>query len=475
MSEKVYLLSRHGYYYYYDMVHRELSICDPREYQLATSSRKNENDRNCTKRAREEAGGNYYNRRYSAIVTGDQIKNKLSNVGNICFEVTTRCNMRCAYCAYGKIYTNRTRAEIDMDYTVAKNIIDYHIEACSTTRMIGSNRRKLRLSFYGGEPLLAMDLIERIVDYSKRVKWPYDISVTYGLTTNGTEIDKHIPFFVDNDFDMLISHDGPIACMKYRVMKDGNSSYDVIEKNVDLIKSKYPKYYDKRVSFLAVLNNYSSIDEIREFFMNRHNKVPLLGEIVPYGVRKRFRPLLNMMRKTKNMLNSDCGENRYDYNPNDYWKLRKIIDRSIFWCYQDYNELFLGKSKSKYFPTATCLPFGKSLFACADGDILQCEKIDKKHKIGRATIRGVYIDYGKVAQDCMKKYERILSLCNMCYNIVCDGCLNCMDDDGEGYRCLSYMDKDTLRNMLEDVISDVENSTLVNIRNVMKYRPLRHS
>ena len=47
-------------------------------------------------------------------LTAGQIKSALANTPQITFEVTDACNLRCEYCAYGKLYADYDKREDKM-------------------------------------------------------------------------------------------------------------------------------------------------------------------------------------------------------------------------------------------------------------------------------------------------------------------------------------------------------------------------
>lgn len=97
----------------------------------------------------------------------------------------------------------------------------------------------LHLGFYGGEPLLEIELIKKCVDYiQKNVEGK---RITFGITTNGTLLTGEVlQFLYDNDFSITISLDGPKedhdACRKFA---NGKGSFDIVVKNISEAKRLY--------------------------------------------------------------------------------------------------------------------------------------------------------------------------------------------------------------------------------------------
>ena len=136
-----------------------------------------------------------------------------SKIHSLVLQVTQQCNLRCRYCVYSGHYKGRTHSGRRMSWNIAKQAIDLvvgHSRDCS----------EFEFGFYGGEPLLAFDLIKQCVEYIHR-RFPGK-SVTYYLTTNATLLTcEMMDFFCKNEFMLTISLDGPEYIHdKYRVYAD---------------------------------------------------------------------------------------------------------------------------------------------------------------------------------------------------------------------------------------------------------------
>jgi len=95
----------------------------------------------------------------------------MSYISTLVLWVTTDCNLRCRYC-----YANGGDKAEYMDWQVARQALDIMIK----------ESRGFKIQFAGGEPLLNMELIEQVVDYTRNMK------VVYQLQTNATLIDAGI-------------------------------------------------------------------------------------------------------------------------------------------------------------------------------------------------------------------------------------------------------------------------------------------
>ena len=99
------------------------------------------------------------------------------------------------------------------------------------------------VTFFGGEPLMNIDVIKFSINYINELLKDYAIQVQYIITTNGTIFnDDIIKLFVENDIRFTISIDGGQAIQdRNRPYTSGKGSFEVIKKNV----AKLRKYYDK--------------------------------------------------------------------------------------------------------------------------------------------------------------------------------------------------------------------------------------
>ena len=105
--------------------------------------------------------------------------------------VTNDCNLFCSYC-----YAQGGEKQEYMSWETARNALDYTL----------SMGKSLKIQFAGGEPLLALALIKKVVQY---VKFHSGL-VTFQMQTNGTLIDSAMARELKHlDIHMGVSLDGP--------------------------------------------------------------------------------------------------------------------------------------------------------------------------------------------------------------------------------------------------------------------------
>ena len=107
--------------------------------------------------------------------------------------LTDRCNFRCSYC-----YQEKRNGSLNFP-TLARTIDFFHpffAQECI-------------LSFYGGEPLLVFDLIQRAVKHVDGLPTEQRRKIRFSLTTNGSLLnEKTLEFLAEHEFSLVLSFDG---------------------------------------------------------------------------------------------------------------------------------------------------------------------------------------------------------------------------------------------------------------------------
>ncbi|MEJ5208148.1 radical SAM protein [Denitratimonas sp. CY0512] len=139
---------------------------------------------------------------------------------------TEKCNFRCTYC-YEDFKIGKMSAEV---VSGIKNLIRNRI----------TSLKRLHLSWFGGEPLLAKSILFDISEFAAKLSRDNKVSFNGGLTTNGYLLDKetldrlvkcgqnHFQITLDGDVDI---HD------TRRLRADGSGTFDVIWNNLMVMKS----------------------------------------------------------------------------------------------------------------------------------------------------------------------------------------------------------------------------------------------
>jgi sulfatase maturation enzyme AslB (radical SAM superfamily) len=117
-----------------------------------------------------------------------------------------------------------------MKWTVAKAAADLALSRPG---------RGIELTFYGGEPLLELALMRRVVEYVGGARGAPE-RVKYWVVTNGTLINDEIAdFFAAHEFKILLSFDGVRAAQDFR----GEESFEALDRVLDSLRTRHPGYF----------------------------------------------------------------------------------------------------------------------------------------------------------------------------------------------------------------------------------------
>lgn len=330
-------------------------------------------------------------------------------------QVTQECNLRCQYCVYGGSYENRTHSSLNMDTELSHRAIRYYIER--TAEM-----DELTLGFYGGEPLLRMELIKDCVDYIKHLV--PDKVITFTLTTNGTllTLDK-AKYLYEKNFNIVISLDGSKEEHdKNRVFKNSNlGSFEIIMKNLKEIKDFLPDFM-KNISFNTVLNHNCNFSCVKDYYNT--------NEIV-----KDAYSVFNLV-ETNNAHSVNEYSQRFliEYKYEQFLLFMYIIGKSDkkyllnsqlinLEFYRDFWRILKesGNIDNKYHHNGPCIPGSRRLFVSVTGNFYPCERVPEEEitKIGNIN-EGInkslcekMLNIGKITEkECMKCWA--LRICDQC-------------------------------------------------------------
>lgn len=165
--------------------------------------------------------------------------NRNSGCNDITLSVTEECNLRCKYCYL--VHKNNFKK---MSFETAKSVIDYILSARDLY-----NEASVVWNFIGGEPLLEIELIDKISDYIKKQMYltnhPWFDNFMFCIGTNGIlyhteKVQKYIEKNKEH-LSVTISVDGnKVKHDLQRVYPDGRGSYNDVIKNVPLWLSQFP-------------------------------------------------------------------------------------------------------------------------------------------------------------------------------------------------------------------------------------------
>jgi|GEM_PF-645652 len=145
--------------------------------------------------------------------------------------LTQNCSLRCKYCFCGEKYKR------DMPEEVAFKAIDWLLSP-----EVSGGSRKVDVDLWGGEPLMRLDMIQKIVAHGRRRARLARKQIVFGMTTNGVHLTPTNVELLDMmDLDYMISLDGRKEVHDTnRPLPNGEGSYDVIVKNLPHVFQSRP-------------------------------------------------------------------------------------------------------------------------------------------------------------------------------------------------------------------------------------------
>ena len=155
----------------------------------------------------------------AAAVTNDHL--------NLIVNPTERCNLRCVYCY-------ETFALGKMPQTIVSGIFNL------VKRRAEKGLAKFRLEFFGGEPLVAWDVVAQLAQGLSDICRHYGTEMLGGMTTNGmlltrSRLDRLAACEVRS---FQVTLDGPQAVHdRRRVMRRGEGSFAAVWKTLEMLKA----------------------------------------------------------------------------------------------------------------------------------------------------------------------------------------------------------------------------------------------
>ena len=367
-------------------------------------------------------------------ITEKHLHRMLLDLPQVVFEVTESCNLKCEYCALSDFYENgKGRAGKKMSLDTAITTLKYIFNLWSEESN-GVLPERFYISFYGGEPLLNIPLIEEIVNFTESNGGKVGRKIVFSMTTNGVLLDKYIDYLVQHEFSLMVSLDGDQTADSYRVDASGRPSYYNVYANLINIRTKYPDYFRQNIHFNAVLNGRSGYEGIIKYFKEEFDVIPHVSYLSMVDLnedkRKQFENLLNHSEIDYSCVPME-GAPRFM----SFMRRYHALSGNYF---DDLNALFYDRSEFPVLPTGTCVPFARKMFVTVGGDILQCEKINRKNVLGSVKDGKVHLDLTQIAEEHNTKITRYSDQCLRCdRSRFCSVCVFQVSSD----KCLDFCSK----------------------------------
>ena len=161
----------------------------------------------------------------------------------LCLHVAHTCNLNCSYCFASQGNYHGDRAV--MSYEVGKQALDYLIANSGT-------RRNLEVDFFGGEPLMNLQVVKDLVAYARSIEKEKGKNFRFTLTTNGVLVDDDVIDWANRECsNVVLSLDGRKEIHdRFRVDYAGNGSWEkIVPKFQKFVEARGGKEYYMRGTF----------------------------------------------------------------------------------------------------------------------------------------------------------------------------------------------------------------------------------
>lgn len=159
-------------------------------------------------------------------------------VKSMCLNVAHDCNMRCGYCFAANISFGGKPQLMSRETGI--QALDFLFERSGT-------RRHLEVDFFGGEPLLNLEVVGELMEYGAGQAQKLGKQIKFTLTTNCLLMDEAFAQLANTyDMQVVLSLDGRRHVHdKVRVAPGGESTYDTIVPKMQQFAEtrKHENYY----------------------------------------------------------------------------------------------------------------------------------------------------------------------------------------------------------------------------------------
>lgn len=215
-------------------------------------------------------------------------KKRIGEIKALCLHICNDCNLRCKYC-FADEGTYHTSERAYMSEKVGKKAIDFLIAH-------SGKRNNLEVDFFGGEPLMNLDVVKSIVEYSRSREKQSGKSFNFTMTTNCVLLnDKNIEWLNKEMYNVVLSIDGRHAIHSaVRKAVNGKDCYDLIVNNaIKFAKARGDKSYYVRGTFTA--KNLDFADDVltlNDMGFDQISIEPVVTDIDDLKITKEHLPVI---------------------------------------------------------------------------------------------------------------------------------------------------------------------------------------
>lgn len=198
----------------------------------------------------------------------------------LCLNVAHACNMKCRYCFASQGDFGMEAGLMSLE--TGKLALDYLVEKSGTIR-------NLEVDFFGGEPLLAAEVLKELVTYGHELERLWDKQIHFTLTTNALLLtDEMIAFVLAEKLGVILSLDGrPETNDRHRILNNGAGTYELIVPKIKKMVDGQPQSYYVRGTFTRKNLDFSEdLRHIVELGFRAVSLEPAVGENNGYSIQE---------------------------------------------------------------------------------------------------------------------------------------------------------------------------------------------
>ncbi|MDR2530071.1 MAG: thioether cross-link-forming SCIFF peptide maturase [Oscillospiraceae bacterium] len=193
----------------------------------------------------------------------------------LCLNVSHACNLTCEYCFAHQATDEDSLMSVDVGVAA----IDFLIRNSGT-------RRNLEVDFFGGEPLLNLDVVKRVVAYAREAERNRGKNFRFTLTTNGLLLDDAFAEFANAELaNVVLSLDGRREVHdRFRC-----GSYDAVAPKIQrFVEARGARQYYIRGTFTRANTDFTEdLLHMRSLGLRKLSMEPVVcGDSAPYALRE---------------------------------------------------------------------------------------------------------------------------------------------------------------------------------------------
>ena len=281
----VHVFTYHEKFYVYDTGSGSLHECDKKTADVLSGKKTDISDEELKPVLGEIDAFKKVVLLYKVETTADPVKS--GEVKALCLHICHDCNLRCRYCFADEGAYHATREMMSLE--TAKAAIDFLIRE-------SGNRKVLEVDFFGGEPLMNLNVIKETVYYAKAEAAKRGKRFLFTTTTNGVLLDDDAIKFLNEEMEnVVLSLDGRKEVHDLvRKTVNGKGSFDVvIEKIKKFVRSRGDKHYYVRGTFTAKNLDFSKdVLFLADNGFDSLSVEPVVTDIEDLAIKEEHLPLI---------------------------------------------------------------------------------------------------------------------------------------------------------------------------------------